>query len=121
MRAFEAYVNTRKLCTAGVGDNGVLTAIVANVEGPRGKDLSLDVSGLFCATGEHVNWKLIRLRIGDEVRVKVIDADAVDKPRKRYVPDPAKELAAKKDYVRRLARELGWSVSARKPGSKLRY
>ena len=43
---------------------------------------------------EHVKWKQVFLRTGDEVRLKVVDAKTVDKPRERYPRDLAAEIKA---------------------------
>ena len=111
MRAFEVYLNKKKLCIAGIGNDGVLDAMVNWVaRGGRG-DLFLDVGGLVSPAEEFVRWVNQRpLRVGDQVHIKIIEADAVDKPIKRWRPDPAEELKSKKRYVRRMAKELGWKI-----------
>jgi hypothetical protein len=43
MRAFEIHLNGKRLCTAGVGDAGVLTAIVHS--DPRANELGLSIGG----------------------------------------------------------------------------
>ena len=124
MRAFRVYVNRTKLCIAGVGNDGVLVVTLNCVTGPdRGTgrerdDLWLDIGGLISTTDEHVRWRSARLKVGDEIRVRIIEADSVDRPRKRERRDPAKELRAKKKYVRNMAKELGWAITARQSKSK---
>ncbi len=46
MRAFRVYLNGKKLCVAGVGDDGVLSAIVDCVGRSGGTDTSLHIGGL---------------------------------------------------------------------------
>lgn len=82
MIAFEISVNGEKLCTAGIGDKGVLSAII---NGPKRPNLS--VGGL--ANDEHLHW-LEReagfgLKVGDEVTVRIVEADCVDEPVGRSV------------------------------------
>jgi len=114
MRAFEIYLNDERLCLAGIGDDGVLSAIVNWVTGKKTADLFLQVGGLINPTDEHVSWiRQKRLRVGDEIQVKVVKANSVDEPMRRYRRDPAKELRAKKNYVRSLAKELGWKIQAK--------
>jgi len=83
MRAFEVHLNGEKLCLAGVG-KGILAITVNWVARPRRSDEigGLAVGGLIDATGRHVEWTNRRLQIGDEVRIKVVEKDAVDRPRK---------------------------------------
>jgi hypothetical protein len=50
MRAFEVSLNGKKLCLAGIGDDGVLTAIVDWVTGRDRADLFLEVGGLVSPT-----------------------------------------------------------------------
>ncbi len=110
MIAFEVRLNAKKLCVAGVGNDGVLTAIVDFVARPQDVRSELDVGGLISSTNEHVKWLNRTLRIGDEVTVKVVDTTSVNKPRKRQRSDPAKELEHQKHYVKTLAKQLGWKI-----------
>jgi hypothetical protein len=125
MRALEIHVNGKRLCTAGIGDDGVLTAIVRSVlrpiqvtsrkRTPRAQeDLGLDVGGFNPAILEHVRWKCSKLRNGDEVRIKIIETDRPDKPSSRERTDPDKAINAEKRYVERTAKKLGWKII--KPG-----
>ncbi len=114
MRAFDVYLNQRKLCRAGIGDNGVLTAIVNWVAGDGRRDLFLQVGGLMTPQDEHVRWvSQKRLRVGDRISVKVVEARSADKPSKAYRINPAETLKAKKCYVRSIAKELGWKIRPR--------
>lgn len=60
MRAFEVSLNGKKLCLAGIGDNGVLTTIVNWVPLKGKGDLLLHVGGLMGPTDEHVSWETQR-------------------------------------------------------------
>ena len=51
MRAFRIYLNGKKLCLAGIGDDGVLSAIVNWVATDREGDLFLHVGGLLSPSG----------------------------------------------------------------------
>jgi len=88
----------------------VLTVFVDHVVGDGRDDVSLHVSGLIVPRDEHVRWRRSSLRVGDEVRVKVVEAEVVDKPRRRYRSDPRKDLAAQKRYVREMAKKFGWKI-----------
>lgn len=111
MRAFEISVNSKKLCTAGIDTNGVLSAIVNWVATRNGEDLFLDVGGLVSTSEEHVRWINQKpVRVGDRVTIRVVEKKLVDQPSIRYRADPKKALRDKKRYVRSLAKELGWST-----------
>lgn len=109
MRAFNVSLNGKKLCLAGVGERGVLSAIVNWVAGDRGADMFMEVGGL--ANEEHVDWvNQKRLQVGDEISVQIVDAASADMPVRRRRTHPAETLEAKKRYVRRMAKELGWKI-----------
>lgn len=118
MIAFEVHLNGRKICTAGVGEVGVLTACLAwrgsepyeKGSSPVAEYLRLDVGGLSGNTGEHVRWKDRKLKRKDVVSIKIIEAGKVDKPREQQRHDPVKDLRRKKNYVRQMAREFGWKI-----------
>jgi hypothetical protein len=75
MRAFQVSLNGKKLCLAGIGDDGVLTAIVTWVKGKGKGDLFLEVGGLVTPSDEHVSWKnQTPLRLGNTIEIKIIDA-----------------------------------------------
>ena len=82
MICFEVWVNGEKICLAGVGDSGVLDSIVG-WGGRQGRQLikpNLHVGGL--VNDEHVRWteKDHTLEVGDEVTIKIVEADAADEP-----------------------------------------
>jgi hypothetical protein len=121
MRALEIHVNGKKLCTAGIGDDGVLTAIVRSILRPiqaisrkrtsqAWEDLGIDVAGFIPSAQEHVRWKSSKLRTGDEIRIKIIETDRPDKPSSRERADPDKAINAEKRYVERMAKKLGWKI-----------
>ena len=60
--------------------------------------------------GEHVRWQNRALRLGDEVRVRIVEKKSADTPSNRFPRDPAAELESQKRYVRKMAKKLGWSV-----------
>jgi hypothetical protein len=124
MPAFQVSLSGRKLCTAGVGDHGVLTTMVTWVRRKGGdtlekrpdsveEELSLHVGGLITPKQEHVGWVERPLKAGDEVRVKIVEAAKVGRPRERRRRDPAIELRSQKKYCRMLAKKFGWKIVAK--------
>ena len=109
MRAFKVFLNGKLLCLAGAGEDRVLSVIIDYV-GNDNQRLHLHVGGLRIPEEEHVRWQNRDLVVGDEVRVKVVEAAKVDVPTKRFPRDPKWDERAKKHYVRNLAKELGWKI-----------
>src|SRR5262249_35435544 len=121
MRAFEVFLNKKKICVAGIGNDGVLSAIIDYVGSERGHETALTVGGLITPENEHVNWiRRIELRNGDEIRVRIVDIDSVDKPTDRKRRDPKDELRWQKKYLRREAKRLGWKISSPRSRKKTR-
>src|SRR5689334_14123128 len=94
MVAFEVRLNGKKLCRAGVSELGVLTTVLTWVRRQPGatggrtvKELRLEVGGLDSSgryAGQHSRWVRRRLRVGDRVSVKIVEAGRVDAPADRY-------------------------------------
>jgi hypothetical protein len=86
MVAFEVHVNGKKACTAGVGEYGVMTSILSMRKKNRGRrTMWLEVGGLTKngadENSKHVSWLRVRVSIGDEIRIRVIETDSVDPPK----------------------------------------
>ena len=106
MLSFEVSLNGQPLCTAGVGDAGVLTAIVSAVlrgagSGAGETELTLSVGGL--AAGEHRWWPGAEvLAVGDEVVIRVVESAAPDAPARVQRADPAGDAVRERAYYERL-------------------
>jgi hypothetical protein len=50
------------------------------------------------------------LRIGDEVCIRVVETDSIDRPRRQKRRSAAEELREQKRYVRHFAKKLGWTI-----------
>src|SRR4051812_41960704 len=101
MTAFEVSVNGEPLCVAGIPGDCVLDVIINHVKRNLDRDeLDLHVGGLVSPIGEHVDWANIELNTGDEVRVRVVESDWADEPKKRRPRNPAEELEQQRQYVR---------------------
>jgi len=110
MICFEVSRNGNRLCTAGVGEYGVLTAVLSWVwsqsedaasaanEGRKEKP-NLHVGGL--ANGEHVSWleNPFLISVGDEVTIKAINSDAVDEPKSREKRDDAERARSNRYFL----------------------
>jgi len=91
VKAFVVTVNGRRLCTAGIGLDGVLTTIVnwvgSGTQRDSGGHFGFHVGGLDSRTGEHVNWTTPQLKVGDRVTVEIVEVEEVDPEARRHVPD----------------------------------
>jgi hypothetical protein len=121
MPVFHVYLNGRRVSTAGVGDLGVLGAHVTWVRRKgeltrEGKvdsveeEFTLHVGGLITPRQEHVRWFEDRLKIGDEVRIRVAANGRVDRPRSRERLDRKEQLRSQKRHVRKMAKKFGWKL-----------
>ena len=112
MIAFKLSINGEYICTAGVRDFGVVSAIITWVrrKPENGRDgetktiqeeLTAELGGLDSKSREHLKWWSQRLRVGDRVSIEVVDAKRADKPKRRYRDDPKVVERAKRRYLER--------------------
>jgi hypothetical protein len=123
MIGFETAINGQKVCTAAVGDMGVVSVIATWVRrASRGvtsaatipdqfeEELILDVGGLAReADGSAVDVKWIAqpLVVGQQIRLTVVNTEVADPPKTRHRDDPADVERSKREYYERLKRECG--------------
>jgi hypothetical protein len=110
MRAFEIYLNNKKLCVAGL-EEGMLLLGVSCSENKHGRSLvGLDMTGMLL-TQSTVRWQRRVLRMNDEIRVKIVETNKSDKYKVLQKP-PGDARKYEKAYVRRMAKEFGWTIRA---------
>jgi len=110
MRAFENRLNGKKLCVAGL-DQGSLLFGLACTENRNGRgDVGLNMTGIL-PTLETIRWHR-GLRMNDEVQIKVVEVTRTSKYKtmQKAPRDPRKY---EKAYVRRMAKEFGWTIQAK--------
>lgn len=121
MIAFEVSLNRKKICLAGVGDRGVLSAILswakregqdteAEESGKSEEELMLSVGGLITSKKEHVRWTEKTLTVGDEVCIRVTDLESVDPPAARTMEDLGEDAKRQQIYVEQMAKRFGWTI-----------
>ena len=103
MKAVEVLISGHRACLAGVGDDGVLSAIVNWVGGSDRDEYFLSVGGLDSRSDEHLRWDVPSIGVGAEVLVRLVEVSAVDPPDERVRHD--KQTCAA-EYRERL-RECG--------------
>jgi hypothetical protein len=92
MIAFEIFVNGNKICSAGVGDDGVLHSSLTLITRERGNKQTVegDAERLIFNVGgavgsphnasQHIRWPDQHLAVGDEVAIRIVETEAIDKP-----------------------------------------
>jgi hypothetical protein len=125
---YDVYKNGSRVCRAGVGDAGVLTVILSWVasEGRRRRGKArfhcdLHVGGLYHPkpnVNSHVRWPDPKLHVGDELLVRVIEAEDPDVPTSTTVDDAAETERMQREYYEELKRQFEPERSAAPPRKK---
>jgi hypothetical protein len=116
MTVFDVFVNDQKLCRAGVGADGVLSATVTWVKltGSAGRtarhlkepsaQAGLAVGGL--SKGIHRQWPGRALKAGDRVTIAVAAARTFDRPAREEPQDPQRREQQERRYYQVLKRRF---------------
>lgn len=96
-------------------ESGVLSAIVSVLdrndrEPDTDDEVRLHLGGLDSSDGLHPQWGDFDLVPGDEVTISVFDDRASDPPIERRGMTETESEERKKQYLRGMARELGWDL-----------
>lgn len=81
MICFELSINGKRLATAGIPDQAVLSANVTWAgDGKKRRDLFASLGGLDSNTapGHHLRWLFRKLKVGDSVAVRVVEGASSD-------------------------------------------
>jgi hypothetical protein len=81
MKALTVYINGERVCTASL-DDGYVSADVS-LSGNEDDAGFAQVGGFDFRQNHHVNWCFQQLKVGDEVRIVVEDAEQIDEPSER--------------------------------------
>jgi hypothetical protein len=123
MIVFEVQINGQVVCIAGVGDLGVLTAILKWVRRepnncPEGLDIEewsaqeLDLSiGGTVGHGKHghqfLDWiRDHRVSVGDEIKIKILDQPECDSPVAKRIETSEFVQERKREYLEELKKEF---------------
>ena len=111
MLAFNVHLNNERLCTAGVGEDGVLTAILSWVKRKdEDEQCDFEVAGLVSAPQEHLSWIQRHLKTGDRIRIDIVETEMGDSPGVRNRRDPVDDLERQKQHVRTMAERFAWTI-----------
>lgn len=123
MICFEVRVNGKVVCTAGVGDLGVLTAILTWVKRepsdcPEGVEiaewseetLDLNIGGSI-GHGKHghafLDWiSHQRMSVGDEITIRILNQPQCDPPAAKRIDTSEFVQERKREYLEELKREF---------------
>jgi len=113
MTTIEFHLNGKKQCSASCADGTVDVHIFCGGARSRHKNPSPGytgflVSGLDSVRDEHLEWTEGELAPGDELQLRILETAGSDPPKKRTPSEG--DRAAKEFMVRRLAKELGWTI-----------
>jgi len=111
MRAFQIYLNGKKLCVAGLEQGDLLFSISGGGNTHGGGGVGLGMTGLL-PTKSTVRWQQRSLKMNDQIQVKIVEAKTVDRFEVLQRP-PRDARKYEKAYVRRMAREFGWTIQAK--------
>jgi hypothetical protein len=133
MITLEIHINGKRLCRAGVGPHGVVTAVTTWMNrAARTRDGDV-IPGKFeeaaylavmggCIDAEggdlSLDWGRPTLRVGDEVRITVVDGRRPTKPRSQQREDPQLVEKARRRHFERLKREFAKDEAEAKPQAK---
>ena len=83
MIALRVLHNGKEVCVAGIGDQGVLSAVVTWARIPLDsppvapEDLSLMISGLHTPTEEDRWWDAPDVTVGDTVTIEIVETEDI--------------------------------------------
>ena len=113
MRVFEVFLNGERLCVAGMDGEGMVNAILSHFKSGARDGLALAVGASVGATGKHVTWAKVGLKLGDEIRVRILESDSADEPKARESREDQERdsLERNKEFVREMAKKWGWTLT----------
>lgn len=123
MIVFDVYRNGKRLCRAGGEDLAVLSVILSagpfarrpsartrrRSARPRPLAIHLDVRGLVPLRGgasHHPGWVFDWLKVGDEIRVKIVRSERVDLPTRQTSYSAAERRRDERAFYEQMKRKF---------------
>jgi hypothetical protein len=115
MIALEVTINGKRRCIASVGDGSVgahLSWVVRTrrIRGFPMQEGKLDVGGIDSHRRGFPSWLREKVRLGDEVLIRVVEVPKGDRPAKLVRGELGPTTRSQKTLVRQLAKEFGWKI-----------
>lgn len=108
MICFEMRINGKYVATGSVDDDGVMSAdvtwVTPNPTRPRPQELRARLGGIL--NEAHVTWVEQDLQVGDEVTIRIVEADRRDDPIRSYRDNPAAGKESRRRLYEQLKREF---------------
>ena len=122
MIALRVSHNGKEICTAGIGELGVISTHVTWVHSERFRndetrelevrtDLDMNVGGLHTPSNKHRTWNSPEIQVGDVVQVEVVDVDVVTPHDEEYGMSREAEVEREKQHLRDRAKDFGWKIN----------
>ena len=110
MICFEVIINGEKICTAGTDERGHIFAMFSYVRRVIEEKMNEESNEPRLTVGGHnvgvaSEWTSGVLEIGDEVTIKIVEADKFDAPVREFPDDPEELERRKREYYEQLKRE----------------
>ena len=82
MRGFAILHNGTLVCTAGMGESGLLSAMVHRLResGNRPAECQMTISGFDVANGDFAEWNAPEINVGDEITIRIVEIAEPDPP-----------------------------------------
>ena len=116
MRAYEVFLNGNRLCVAGIGSDGYISAYITYQSDPNAT--WIEVMGLENRKKLYVRWTQTNLQVGDEVLLKIVDRKSVDKYKVIRRHDEKRDLESMKRDVREKAKALGLEIREKRKAKR---
>lgn len=115
--AFEITINDEKKIVAGIEGVSVLSFILCYQKALRDKNKDENINSIDLRVGgllhhgkhddEHLDWIKRHLKIGDEIKIRVVESFKVTQPIARRREDPQLVEKAQRKYYESLKQEYG--------------
>ena len=121
MIALRVSHNGKEVCTAGIGDIGVITSHVTWVYSKRFReektrelesrtDLDMHVGGLHTPSNKHRTWNCPTIQVGDVVQVEIVETNMITPHDDEYGMSRESEIEREKQHLRDRAKDFGWEI-----------
>ena len=112
MLCFDVRLNGQRIALAGVGEDGVLNAIVGWVcqeRRPADEPCTLELSVGGLDHEAHLHWVEDHpLKVGDRVEVVIVEAEQPDAPQREQRDDKKLAEVSERRYFEHLKAKYGW-------------
>ena len=106
------FLNQKRMCVAGIGADGYISAYIT-YHSDKGEPW-IDVMGLDNRKKLYVRWAWNELHTGDEILLKIVDRQSVNKYKKIRRLTEKSNIGLMKRHTRKMAESFGWEIRERR-------